>query len=146
MRMTWAVALASVWMAGGCEHGSGVVRPAPGVQVVEGADGSSVALLNAEPERAFTVVGRVRASADARIEARIGEARGAAERALRDQGAAVGADAVIVDEAAVLDLDGGAVAEPMGDTAGDRQRPGGSVYATRPVHRVVLVGRAVRWE
>ncbi len=134
-------------MAAGCESGSGSVRPAPGVERVEHADASAVGLLNADPDRPFVVVGRVRASADARFAGRIPEARAAAERALRAEGAAVGADAVVIDEALVLDLDGGAVRTGAGDLNEDRnlQRPGGAAFATRPVHRVVLVGRAVRW-
>lgn len=132
----------------GCESGTGMVRPAPGVEVVSGADADAVVLLNAEPERPYTVVGRVRSMADARFEARINEARAGAERALRRQGAAVGADAVIVDEAVVLDLDGGAIEPSMsglGASDSNLQRPGGAAYATRPVHRVVLTGRAVRF-
>lgn len=131
-----------------CESGSGSVRPAPGVQLVDDGDPAGVALFTSDPDRSFVVVGRVRAMADARFEARINEARAAAEQALRRQGASVGADAVIVDEAFVMDLDGGAIDQPMGDLNDQRnlQRPGGAAYATRPVHRVVLVGRAVRWE
>jgi hypothetical protein len=131
-----------------CESGSGSVRPAPGVQRVDDADPGPVALLTADPDRPFTVVGRVRGMADARFEARINEARSAAEQALRRQGASVGADAVIIDEAFVMDLDGGAIDLPVGDLNDQRnlQRPGGAAYATRPVHRVVLVGRAVRWD
>lgn len=145
----WAGVLGLVWLAAaaGCESGSGSVRPAPGVEVVEHADASAVGLLNADPDRPFVVVGRVRASADTRFEGRIPEARAAAERALREQGASVGADAVVIDEAFVLDLDGGAI-HTGGDLNEDRnlQRPGGAATATRPVHRVVLVGRAVRWD
>lgn len=131
-----------------CESGSGSVRPAPGVQRVDDGDPAGVALFTSDPDRSFVVVGRVRAMADARFEARINEARAAAEQALRRQGASVGADAVIIDEAFVMDLDGGAIDPPMGDLNDQRnlQRPGGAAYATRPVHRVVLVGRAVRWE
>lgn len=131
-----------------CESGSGSVRPAPGVQLVDDGDPAGVALFTSDPDRSFVVVGRVRAMADARFEARINEARAAAEQALRRQGASVGADAVIIDEAFVMDLDGGAIDQPMGDLNDQRnlQRPGGAAYATRPVHRVVLVGRAVRWE
>lgn len=133
--------------AAGCESGSGSVRPAPGVEIVENADASAVGLLHADPDRPFVVVGRVRASADARFEGRIPEARAAAERALRAEGAAVGADAVVIDESFIMDLDGGAV-PTGGDLNEDRnlQRPGGAAFATRPVHRVVLVGRAVRWD
>lgn len=138
--------LAAACLAG-CETGHGAVRPLPGVQIVEDADPDAVELLVTEPDRAYTLLGRVRATADARIEGRIDEARRAAERALRRQGASVGADAVVIDEAVVMDLDGGAV-EPLltgPDAERDRLRPGGAAYATRPVHRVVLVGRALRW-
>lgn len=131
-----------------CESGQGSVRPAPGVALVEDADADAVGVLTADPDRPFVVVGRVRSTADARFEPRINEARAAAERALQRQGAAVGADAVIIDEVYVMDLDGGAVQTGMGGLNDDRnlQRPGGAAYATRPVHRVVLVGRAVRWD
>lgn len=133
---------------GGCESGTGSVRPAPGVEMVEDADAAAVGLLDKDPDRPFVVVGRVRAAADARFEGRIPEARAAAERALRAQGAAVGADAVVIDEAFVMDLEGGAVDTGVGDLNDGRnlQRPGGAAVATRPVHRVVLVGRAVKWE
>ena len=142
-----ALLLFALLGAAGCESGSGSVRPAPGVEIVEGVDSDAVAVLTEPPARGFTVVGRVRAAADARFEARIDEARAAAERALRRQGASVDADAVIIDEAMVLDLDGGAVVDPLAgpDEDRNRQRPGGAAIATRPVHRVVLVGRAVRW-
>ncbi len=131
----------------GCESGSGSVRPAPGVEVVEHADPAGVVLLNENPSQVFVVVGRVRSAADARFEGRIPEARAAAERALRAQAASVGADAVIVDEAFIMDLDGGAVETGLGDLDDGRnlQRPGGAAFATRPVHRVVLIGRAIRW-
>ncbi|MCC5823960.1 MAG: hypothetical protein LAT64_11075 [Phycisphaerales bacterium] len=130
-----------------CETGHGSVRPAPGVEMVEGVPADAVGVLSGEPERAYTVVGRVRATADARFEGRIDEARRAAERALHRQGASVGADAVLIDEAFVMDLDGGGIEPPLGGLEDDRnrQRPGGAAYATRPVHRVVLVGRAVKW-
>lgn len=142
------VAMAGVGGLGGCESGSGSVRPAPGVALVEDADAAAVGLLDKDPDRPFVVVGRVRVSADARFEGRIPEARAAAERSLRAQGASVGADAVVIDEAFVMDLDGGAIETGVGDLNEDRnrQRPGGAAVATRPVHRVVLVGRAVKWE
>ena len=142
------VAVAGVGGLGGCESGSGSVRPAPGVALVEDADAAAVGLLEKDPDRPFVVVGRVWASADARFEGRIPEARAAAERALRAQGATVGADAVVIDEAFVMDLDGGAIDTGVGDLKDGRnlQRPGGAAVATRPVHRVVLVGRAVKWD
>lgn len=145
---TAALTAACLLALAGCESGTGMVRPAPGVEVISDADAGGVAVLAAEPERPYTVVGRVRAMADARFEPRINEARAAAERALRRQGAAVGADAVIVDEAVVMDLDGGAIEPSMGSLGtedNNLQRPGGAAYATRPVHRVVLTGRAVRF-
>jgi hypothetical protein len=137
---------ASAFLAS-CESGVGAVRPAPGVEVVDGADPATVDLMTEPPARPFRLVGRVRASADARFEGRIDEARAAAERELREQGARVGADAVILDEAFVLDLDGAAIEDPVPvlEDERNRQRPGGAAYATRPVHRVVLVGRAIRW-
>jgi hypothetical protein len=149
-RTAFALAAAGcLALLAGCESGSGTVRPAPGVEVVSDADAAGVAVLADEPQRPYAVVGRVRAMADARFEARIDEARAAAERALRRQGASVGADAVIVDEALIMDLDGGAIEPSLGgDGFGsdhNLQRPGGAAYATRPVHRVVLTGRAVRF-
>lgn len=144
-------AYGALWVLGvlpACETGSGSVRPAPGVSVVEDGDADAVALLRSEPGRPFLVVGSVRATADARLESRVDEARAAAERALRRQGASVGADAVIIDRALVADYEGGAEAvDPLAteDAGRDRLRPGGAAYATRPVKRVVLTGRAVRW-
>lgn len=131
-----------------CESGSGSVRPAAGVSLVEDADAAAVGLLNADPARPFTVVGRVRSFADARFEGRIAAARSAAEAELRRQGAAVGADAVVIDESVVADLEGGAIESGLAgfDDDANLQRPGGSAYATRPVKRVILTGRAVRWE
>lgn len=134
---------------GGCESASGVVMPAPGVDLVSDADADAVGLLRKDPARPFMVVGRVRAFADARFEARIDEARAAAERALRRQGAAVGADAVVIDEAIVAHIEGAAVENPLAGLGVDdrnRQRPGGPGIATRPFKRVILTGRAVRYE
>lgn len=136
-----------------CETGHGSLRPAPGVQVVEGGDADGVALLREAPAGGFEVLGIVSAHADARFEGRIDAARASAERVLRTKAAAVGADAVIVDEALVAEIPGdGYAADDLGSSFGDGfgagsgnlQRPAGGAVLTRPVHRVVLRGRAVR--
>ncbi|RMH28860.1 MAG: hypothetical protein D6692_04860 [Planctomycetota bacterium] len=130
-----------------CESGSGAVRPAPGVAIADTpADPEAVALLTAEPSRPFRVVGAVRAFADARIESRVEQARTAAESEARRQGALVDADAVLIDDAFVAQLEGGAIeSSPFNQDDRNLQRPGGAAYATRPVFRVILQGRAIRW-
>ncbi len=130
-----------------CESGSGTVRPAPGVAIADTpADPDAVALLTAEPSRPYRVVGAVRAFADARIESRVEQARAAAESEARRQGALVDADAVLIDDALVAQLEGGAIeASPFNQDDRNLQRPGGAAYATRPVFRVLLQGRAIRW-
>lgn len=134
----------------GCSSGTGGLVAAPGVRVLEpseAGDGSAVVLLSSEPARAFRVVGLVRSGSDARFAGQIGEARSRAEALLRRQGASVGADAVIVDETDVAEIAGGAVGAGLADLdGGNLQRPGGVAYATRPVHRVTLRGRAIVFE
>lgn len=131
----------------GCQSGSGGVRPAPGVSVLapgDAGDAEAVALMTQEPGRSFRVVGLVRAAGEARFEGQIPEARASAERTLRRQGASVGADAVIIDESGVAEVEGGAVnLGTFGSEESNLQRPGGAAYATRPVHRVTLRGRAI---
>lgn len=110
-----------------------------------------------EPGGSFEVVGLVTGSADARFEGRIPEARAAAERAIRAQAAGIGADAVVLDEAFVAEIEGGGIpadglgaglgsgfGSGFGAGEGNLQRPGGTMIVTRPVHRVVLRGRAIR--
>jgi len=131
----------------GCQSSSGGVRPAPGVTVMalgEAGDAEEVALMRQEPGRAFRVVGLVRSAGEARFEGQIQDARARAERTLRRQGASVGADAVIIDESEVVEVAGGAMqAGTFGSDDSNLQRPGGAAYATRPVHRVLLRGRAI---
>lgn len=137
--------------ATGCDNARGSLDPLPGIESLDEIDASVAALIplyEREPGRPFVVVGRVGSSADARFEGMVDQARDAAGRALRAQAARVDADAVIVDEAVVVEMEGGAIEQdPIGGPGSgpDRQRPGGSAYATRPVHRVVLTGRAIRW-
>lgn len=145
IRIALLVACAGLLMS--CSSGAGSVRAAPGVRVLEpgeAGDGSAVALMTLEPTRGFRVVGLVRSEADARFEGQIGEARSRAEAGLRGQGALVGADAVVVDESDVAEIPGGSVGVGLSDLdGGNLQRPGGAAYATRPVHRVTLRGRAI---
>lgn len=145
--------------APGCDNARGSLDPIPGLEPLEKIDSSVASLIplyDRDPGRPFVVVGRVRSSADARFEGMVDQARDAAGRALRDQAARVGAHAVVVDEAVVVAMEGGAIERDPPDHFGsglgsgfgsgsNRQRPGGTAYATRPVHRVVLIGRAVRW-
>ncbi|MEM9373184.1 MAG: hypothetical protein AAGA55_06025 [Planctomycetota bacterium] len=142
-----AVALMLLATAIGCSGGAGGVRPAPGVRVLPAEEAGSpdgVALLSDEPGRGFVVVGRVYGIGDARFEGRIAEARSAAERTLRLHAASVGAQAVIVDDEDIAEIPGGAVGiGAIGADDVNLQRPGGSVYATRPVHRVTVRGRAI---
>lgn len=145
-----AAALLAI-VSAGCDNTRSSLDPIPGLEpldAIDPSDAALIALLQRDPDRAFVVVGRVRASADARFEGMVDQARDAAGRALRAQAARVGADAVVVDEAVVVEMEGGAVEQDLlGDlrSGPNRQRPGGPAYATRPVHRVVLTGRAIRW-
>lgn len=148
MRVVWIPVLVFVAVGVvGCSPNTGSVRAAPGVRLLEpgeAGDGSAVALITRDPTRAFTVVRRVRGESVARFEGQIGEARTRAETVLRRQGASVGADAVIVDAVDVAEIGGGAVQTGLSDLdGGNLQRPGGAAYATRPVHRVTLRGRAI---
>jgi hypothetical protein len=135
----------------GCDNARGSLDPVPGIEpldAIHACDAALIALFEREPGRSFVVVGRVRASADARFEGMIDGARDAAGRVLKAQAARLGADAVVVDEAVVVAMEGGAIEQDLlGDfrSGTSRQRPAGPAYATRPVHRVVLVGRAIRW-